>query len=89
MVYNILKKHGHVKAAESVKKTAKAVVVLKDELLEDTDSLEDVITFWKAKDAEPYVLILSFISRVLIILQIRVSTVSAMSWVCGLWQKLI
>ncbi len=48
MIYAFLKKHNHVKVANSLRKAAKHVVDLKDGTDVDVTSLEDIVRQHKA-----------------------------------------
>ncbi|KAK2466730.1 hypothetical protein APHAL10511_000988 [Amanita phalloides] len=47
LIYTFLTKHDHIKAAQALKKAAKHVVVLKDGLLSDGPSLDQIVQEWK------------------------------------------
>lgn len=48
LIYSFLKTQAHIKAAEAVKKAAKDVVELKDDMEVDGPSLKEVVESWKA-----------------------------------------
>ena len=55
LIYSFLTTHSHEKAAEAVKKAAKSVVVLKEDVKPET-SLEEILKWWKKKkEADAYV----------------------------------
>ena len=47
LIHAFLSKHSHAKAAEAVKKAAKEVVVLKDDIKVDGPQLDEIIEQWK------------------------------------------
>ncbi|PSR77639.1 hypothetical protein PHLCEN_2v7829 [Hermanssonia centrifuga] len=47
LIYSFLTKHSHTKAAEALKKSAKDVVVLKDNMEVDGPSLDRIVKEWK------------------------------------------
>lgn len=47
LIHAFLTKHSHAKAAEAVKKAAKAVVVLKDDIKVEGPQLDEIIEQWK------------------------------------------
>ena len=51
LIYSFLRKQSHTKAAEAVKKAAKDVVVLKDDIDVDGTTLVEIIQSWKADEA--------------------------------------
>ena len=57
LIYSFLKTQAHTKAADAVKKAAKDVVELKDDMEVDGASLKEVVKSWKAtqspKKAKP------------------------------------
>lgn len=48
LIHSFLTKHSHVKAAQAVKKAAKDVVVLKDDIETNGPQLDQIIKEWKA-----------------------------------------
>ncbi|KAF9014032.1 hypothetical protein BDQ17DRAFT_437403 [Cyathus striatus] len=51
LIYSFLTKQSQTKAAEAVKKAAKGVVVLKDDIKVDGPQLDEIIRQWKAAEA--------------------------------------
>lgn len=50
LIYRFLKQQSQHKAAEAVKKAAKATVVLRDDIEQEGPPLEDIIKEWKTKE---------------------------------------
>ncbi|KAI6109665.1 hypothetical protein F5141DRAFT_801381 [Pisolithus sp. B1] len=49
LIYRFLKKQSHVKAAKAVKKAAKGVVVLRDDVELDGPQLDEIVNEWEAQ----------------------------------------
>jgi hypothetical protein len=49
LIYSFLLAHSHVKAAAAVKKAVKDIVVLKENVPADDDSLDKIVKWWKGK----------------------------------------
>ncbi|KAI6127731.1 SRP40, C-terminal domain-containing protein [Pisolithus croceorrhizus] len=49
LIYRFLKKQSHVKAAKAVKKAAKGVVVLRDDVELDGPQLDEIVSEWEAQ----------------------------------------
>lgn len=50
LIYRFLKQQSQNKAAEEVKKAAKAFIILRDDIEQEGPSLEDIIKEWRAKE---------------------------------------
>lgn len=50
LIYRFLKQQSQHKAAGAVKKAAKAIVVLRDDIEQEGPPLEDIIKEWKTKE---------------------------------------
>lgn len=53
LIYSFLKKQSHVKAAKAVKKAAKGVVVLRDDVEVDGPQLDEIVNEWEAQRKKP------------------------------------
>ncbi|KAI6028542.1 hypothetical protein F5J12DRAFT_806056 [Pisolithus orientalis] len=49
LIYHFLKKQSHVKAAKAVKKAAKGVVILRDDVDLDGPQLGEIVSKWEAQ----------------------------------------
>ena len=55
LIHAFLTKHSHTKAAQAVKKAAKEVVILKDDIDIEGPQLDEIIAQWKLLKASLYV----------------------------------